>query len=52
MYIERNLLAVCAPVLIAEAVCVFTIQVGCEGVVARRNSALLDLVVVVWVGDL
>lgn len=52
MYVKGHLLAVCAPVLIAEAVCVFAIQVGCEGVVAGRDSALLDLVVVVRVGDL
>lgn len=42
--VERNLLGVCSPVLITEAVCVFAVGVGSEGVVAGTDTPLVDLV--------
>ena len=44
MHIERDLLRVRAPVLVVEAVCVFAVFFGVEGVVAGGYAAFVDLV--------
>lgn len=44
MHIERDLLRVRAPVLVVEAVCVFAVFFGVEGVVAGGHAAFVDLV--------
>ena len=41
--VERNLLGVCAPVLVVEAVDVFAVLGRMERVVAGGNAALMDL---------
>ena len=50
--VEGDLLAVCAPVLVAEAVCVFPITFGLEGMVAGGDGFRVVLVVVAGVLDL
>jgi len=42
--VERHLLAVGAPVLVAEAVRVLSVSLGGEGVVAVGDGLLVDLV--------
>lgn len=44
VHIERHLLRVCGPVLVAEAVHVSAVLVGGEGMVAGGNAAFEDLV--------
>ena len=44
MHVERNLLRVRTPVLVVEAVCVFAVFFGVEGVVAGGHAAFVDLV--------
>jgi hypothetical protein len=41
--VERNLLGVCAPVLVVEAVDVLAVLGGVERVVAGGNAAFVDL---------
>lgn len=50
--VERDLLAVGAPVLVAEAVGVFAVMEGGIGVVAVGDGALVDFVLAARVGDL
>jgi hypothetical protein len=50
--VERDLLGVGAPVLVAEAVGVFAVVLGSEGVVAVGDGLLVGLVLAVGVGDL
>ena len=50
--IEGNLFAGRAPVLIAEAVDVFAVVLGHEGVVTVGSRILEDLVLAAWIGDL
>jgi hypothetical protein len=50
--VEGDLLAVCAPVLVAEAVCVFPITFGLEGIVAGGNGFRVVFVIVAGVLDL
>lgn len=50
--VERNLLAVGTPVLVAEAVRVLAILLGCEGVVAGRHGLVVELITVRGVDDL
>lgn len=50
--VEGDLLAGRAPVLVAEAVGVFAVVPGLEGVVAVGGGLLVDLVLAVGVGDL
>ena len=50
--IEGDLLAVGAPVLVAEAVHVFAILLGIEGVVAIGNALLEGLVLAIGSRDL
>jgi hypothetical protein len=52
MHVERHLFAVCAPVFVAEAICVFPIPLGLKRVVAGGDRFRLMLVVVVGVLDL
>jgi len=44
VHIERDLLRVRTPVLVVEAVCVFAVFFGVEGVVAGGHAAFVDLV--------
>lgn len=44
VHVEADLLCVCAPVLVVEAVGVLSVFGGGEGVVARGDAALVDLV--------
>lgn len=44
MNVERHLLGVGAPVLVAEAVRVFAVAMGSEGMVARGDASLIDFV--------
>jgi hypothetical protein len=41
--VERNLLGVCAPVLVVEAIDVLAVLGSVERVVARGNAAFVDL---------
>lgn len=50
--VERNLLAVCAPVLVAKAVGEFTVVFRVERVVAVRYTLLESLVLADGVRDL
>lgn len=50
--IERDLLGVGAPVLVAEAVGVFAIAMGGKGVVAVGHASFLYLVIAGRIGDL
>lgn len=50
--VEDNLLGVGDPVLIAEAVRVFAVAVGCEGMIAGRDASLVDFVATAGVQDL
>ncbi len=52
MHIERNFLARCRPVLVAEAVDVFAVVLGFEAVVAGGDGAFIDLVAACGVLDL
>lgn len=52
MDVEGDLLGVGAPVLVAEAVAELAILPGREGVVARRDRLLVELVLVRGVEDL
>ena len=49
MNIEGHLLSVCGPLLVAEAVCVFSVVLGDERVVAGRNGSLIGLEASDWV---
>ena len=44
MHVERYLLTVCRPMLIAEAVCIFSILLRIEGIVTRGNRLLIGFV--------
>jgi len=44
MNVERYLLRVCAPMLVVKAVCVFSVFGRHEGVIARGNTAFVNLV--------
>lgn len=50
--VEGDLLGVCGPFLVAEAVCVLSVVLGDEGVVACRNGSLVGLEASDWVVDL
>lgn len=50
--VEGDLLAVGAPVLVAEAVGVFAVKLGGKGVVAVGDGLLVDFVLAGRVGDL
>lgn len=52
MDVERDLLCVGAPMLVVEAVCVFAVFGGSEGVVARGDATFVNLHVVVGRLDL
>jgi len=52
MDIKRDFLGRRAPMVVAEAVEVFAVVLGIEGVVARRDAAFVDLVGIVGVLDL
>jgi hypothetical protein len=52
MDIEGDVLGVCRPMLIAEAVYIFPISLRSERVVAIRNGLLVFLVASYWSGDL
>lgn len=52
MHVERNLLAVGRPVLVAEAVDISSVVAGLEGIVAGRDRRHLCLVGACRVGDL
>lgn len=52
VHVEANLLAVGRPVLVAKAVLVPAIVLGVEGVVARADRSLLDLMATIGVLDL
>lgn len=52
MHVERDLLCVCGPMLVAEAVRVSAVHVCRERVVAGGYAALVDLVCVGRVLDL
>lgn len=52
MNIKRDFLSRRAPMVVAEAVEVFAVVLGVEGVVARRDAAFVDLVGIVGVLDL
>lgn len=43
MNVERDLLGVCGPFLVAEAVCVFSVVLGDKGVVTSGDTALVGL---------
>ena len=50
--IKGDLLGVCGPLLVAEAVCVLSVVLGDEGVVAGRNGSLIGFEASNWVVDL
>ena len=50
--VKTDFLGVGGPMLVAEAVGVTTVSLGVEGVVARADSALVDLVVARRILDL
>jgi hypothetical protein len=52
MDVEGDFLAVCAPVLVAEAVGVFAVVLGGKGVVAVGDGLLVDFVLARGVCDL
>lgn len=52
VYVEMDLLAVGAPVLISEAVGIFAVAPGCEGVVAVGHALLVGHILTLGVLDL
>ena len=52
MHVEADLLSVCGPPLVAEAVHVFAIQVSIERVVAVGSAGSVDDVVSIGIEDL
>jgi hypothetical protein len=44
VHVERDLLGIRAPVLVVEAICVFAVFLGIEGMVAGGYAAFVDLV--------
>ena len=52
VHVERDLLCICAPVLVVEAVCVFAVFRCVERMVAGGYAALVDLVAARWCFDL
>ena len=52
MNIEGDFFACCGPVFVAETVCVPAVGLSVEGVIARADGALVDLIVACRVLDL